>query len=78
MSDRVSPSDSVSPQDNPEKDPANWVTGDEPATGPQKSYLQTLAREAGREVETDGMSKADASRLIDELQAVSGRGTSGS
>jgi hypothetical protein len=45
-------------------------------TGPQKSYLQTLAREAGREVETDGMSKAGASRLIDELQAVSGRGTS--
>jgi hypothetical protein len=44
-------------------------------TGPQKSYLQTLAREAGREVDLDGVSKADASRLIDELQAASGRGT---
>ena len=77
-SNSVSPSDGVSPQDNPEKDPADWVTGDDPATGPQKSYLQTLAREAGREVETDGMSKAGASRLIDELQAVSGRGTSAS
>lgn len=68
-------SDSLSPQENPAKDPADWVTGDEPLTGPQKSYLQTLAREAGREIDTDGMSKADASRLIDELQSASGRGT---
>jgi len=65
----------VSPQDNPAKDPDDWTTGDEPMTGPQRSYLQTLAREAGREVDLDGVSKADASRLIDELQAVSGRGT---
>ena len=69
-------SDNLSPQENPEKDPAEWVTGDEPMTGPQRSYLQTLAREAGREVDVDGMSKADASRLIDELQAASGRGAS--
>jgi len=68
-------SGSVSPQDNPAKDPDDWTTGDEPMTGPQRSYLQTLAREAGREVDLDGVSKADASRLIDELQAVSGRGT---
>ena len=67
--------DSPSPQENPVKDPADWTTGDEPMTGPQKSYLQTLAREAGREVELDGMSKADASKLIDELQLASGRGT---
>jgi hypothetical protein len=62
------------PQDNPEKDPEDWVTGDEPMTGPQKSYLQTLAREAGREVDLDGLSKAGASKLIDELQTASGRG----
>lgn len=68
-------SDSLSPQENPAKDPADWTTGDEPMTGPQRSYLQTLAREAGREVKLDGMSKADASRLIDELQDASGRGT---
>lgn len=68
-------SDTLSPQDNPAKDPGDWVTGDEPMTGPQKSYLQTLAREAGREVNLDGMSKADASRLIEELQAASGRGS---
>ncbi len=67
-------SESLSPQENPAKDPADWVTGDEPMTGPQRSYLQTLAREAGREIELDGMSKAAASRLIDELQAASGRG----
>ncbi len=41
------------PQDNPVKDPEDWVTGNEPMTGPQKSYLQTLAREAGREVDLD-------------------------
>jgi hypothetical protein len=56
-----------------EKDPSDWVTGDEPATGPQKSYLQTLAREAGEEV-PDDLTKADASRRIDELQEETGRG----
>jgi hypothetical protein len=69
-------SDTLSPQDNPEKDPAEWTTGDEPMTGPQKSYLQTLAREANRDIDMDGMSKADASRLIDELQEACGRGVS--
>jgi hypothetical protein len=67
--------DTVNPQENPEKDPADWSTGGEPMTGPQKSYLQTLAREAGRDVDLDDLSKADASRLIDELQVASGRGT---
>ena len=56
----------------PEKDPENWVTGDEPATGPQKSYLETLAREAGEDV-PDEISKADASKRIDELQERSDR-----
>jgi Protein of unknown function (DUF3072) len=49
------------------KDPDAWVTGDEPATGSQRSYLETLATEAGAEV-PDQLSKADASKLIDELQ----------
>jgi Protein of unknown function (DUF3072) len=69
-------SENLTPQENPAKDPKDWVTGDEPMTGPQKSYLQTLAREAGPEVDFDDLSKADASRLIDELQEVSGRGAS--
>ena len=67
-------SEEMTPQENPAKDPEDWVTGDEPMTGPQRSYLQTLAREAGRDVNLDALSKADASRLIDELQVVSGRG----
>ncbi|WP_448626736.1 DUF3072 domain-containing protein [Geodermatophilus sp. URMC 64] len=56
-----------------EKDPADWVTGDEPATGAQQSYLETLAREAGEDV-PDDLTKADASRKIDELQEETGRG----
>jgi hypothetical protein len=59
---------------NPEKDPGDWTTGDEPMTGPQKSYLHTLAQEAGVEV-PDGLSKAEASKRIDELQQTTGRGT---
>jgi hypothetical protein len=58
---------------NAAKDPNDWVTGDEPMTGPQKSYLETLAREAGEEVD-DGLSKADASKKIDALQDKTGRG----
>lgn len=58
----------------PEKDPADWTTGDEPMTGPQKSYLETLSQQAGREAPGDDLSKADASRLIDELQEATGRG----
>jgi hypothetical protein len=58
---------------SPEKDPADWVTGDEPVTGPQSSYLGTLAREAGVDVPED-LTKAQASEMIDELQAKTGRG----
>lgn len=61
------------PRENPEKDTSDWVTGDEPMTGPQRSYLHTLAQEAGRDV-PDDMTKAQASELIDELQQRTGRG----
>jgi len=56
------------------KDPGDWSTGDEPMTGPQKSYLHTLAHQAGDEPPTGDLTKADASRLIDELQERTGRG----
>ncbi|WP_346277124.1 DUF3072 domain-containing protein [Pseudonocardia sp.] len=56
------------------KDPDDWTTGDEPMTGAQKSYLQTLAQEAGEQPPPDDMSKADASKRIDELQERTGRG----
>ena len=58
----------------PEKDPEDWTTGDEPMTGPQASYLSTLAQEAGVEV-PEGLTKVEASRRIDELQQQTGRGT---
>jgi hypothetical protein len=61
------------PGSNTIKDPADWTTGDEPATGAQRSYLQTLAAEAREEV-PDELSKADASLKIDELQEKTGRG----
>ena len=60
-----------------EKDPQDWTTGDEPPTGPQLSYLSTLAREAGVDV-PDDLTKASASQLIDDLQSRTGRGQSGS
>jgi hypothetical protein len=56
-----------------EKDPDEWVTGDEPPTGAQLSYLETPAREAGEDV-PEGLTKAQASKLIDELQQRTGRG----
>jgi len=56
-----------------EKDPNDWVTGEEPMTAPQASYLQTLAQEAGEEFDPS-LSKADASKRIDELQSSTGRG----
>ena len=56
-----------------EKDPDDWVTGDEQMTGPQASYLETLKREAGEEFDAS-MTKAEASKEIDRLQAETGRG----
>lgn len=58
------------------KNPENWTTGDEPMTGAQKSYLHTLAEEAGEEVD-DSLTKAEASKKIDELQKKTGRGQPG-
>jgi Protein of unknown function (DUF3072) len=51
-----------------EKDPSDWVTGEEPATGAQKSYLETLTRASDEEVPED-LTKAEASKKIDELKS---------
>lgn len=59
---------------NMRKDPDRWTTGDEPATGAQRSYLKTLAEEAGVDVEDD-LTKAEASKQIDALQERTGRGS---
>jgi hypothetical protein len=64
--DQMSPGSAV-------KDPEDWTTGDEPMTASQRSYLHTLATEAGEEVD-DSLTKAEASRKIDELQQKTGRG----
>ncbi len=58
---------------NTEKDPDDWTTGDEKMTGAQASYLKTLSEEAGVPYD-DTLSKADASKAIDALQAETGRG----
>jgi hypothetical protein len=60
---------------NPEKDPDQWTTGGEAMTGPQRSYLQTLCREAGEEFDAS-LTKAEASKKIDELRRKTGRGES--
>ena len=75
----------ATPQDNPSnqpdtsnatKDPDNWTTGDEEMTGAQRSYLHTLAQEAGEDPgQYDGLTKAEASKKIDALQSETGRRT---
>jgi Protein of unknown function (DUF3072) len=65
---------SLAENSNMEKDPSDWVTGDEPMTGAQRSYLKTLSEEAKEEFD-ESLSKADASKRIDELQARTGRGS---
>jgi Protein of unknown function (DUF3072) len=60
-------------QSNTIKDPDEWTTGEEPMTGAQQSYLHTLATEAGEDVEED-LTKAEASKKIDELREKTGRG----
>ena len=55
------------------KNPDDWTTGDEPMTGAQRSYLKTLSDEAGQPLD-ENLSKAAASKKIDELQHKTGRG----
>ena len=58
---------------NTRKDPDEWVTGDESMTGAQASYLKTLSEEAGEPFD-EKLTKAEASKKIDELQSETGRG----
>jgi hypothetical protein len=63
----------VQDNSNTVKNPDEWTTGAEEMTGAQKSYLNTLAQEAGEDVNED-LTKAEASKKIDELQHKTGRG----
>jgi hypothetical protein len=60
----------TSETENPalEKDPSDWVSGDDPMTPSQKSYLDTLAKQAGEELPAD-LNKAEASQHIDRLKS---------
>ena len=53
---------------NTAKDPRDWVTGDEPMTGAQASYLKTLCQDTGEEFDAI-LTKAEASKRIDELKS---------
>ncbi len=64
------------PNSNAEKPIEDWVTGDEPMTGAQASYLKTLCEQAGEEFDP-GLTKADASRRIDALKEKTGRHSPG-
>ena len=60
---------------NAQKDPDDWVSGDEPMTGAQASYLKTLCEQAHiPEAFDEGLTKAEASKLIDEMRQQAGLG----
>ncbi len=66
---KVHPTDDVGPKGNTEKDPDTWVTGDEPMTGAQASYLKTLSEQAhDPEAFDESLNKAEASKHIDALR----------
>ena len=71
MTDRKTQDQSTA--SNMQKDPEDWTTGDEQMTGAQRSYLKTLCEEAKVPFD-DTLTKAQASKRIDELQAKTGRG----
>jgi hypothetical protein len=62
-------------ESNTIKNPEDWTTGDEPMTGAQRSYLKTLSEEAKEDFD-EKLTKAEASKRIDELQQKTGRGAS--
>ena len=70
---RQRPTDKADAPSNTVKDPDDWTTGDERMTGAQASYLKTLCEEAGEPFD-ESLTKAEASKRIDELQARTGRG----
>ena len=59
--------------DNTQKDPKDWASGDDPMTGAQASYLKTLAEQTHKPIPTnDNLTKAEASELIDKLRGEAG------
>ena len=61
--------------DSTVKDPEDWVSGDEPMTGAQASYLKAISEQAHEpSLYQDNLTKAEASKLIDMLREKVGLG----
>jgi hypothetical protein len=73
MTNRKTETSDSNTANNTVKDPEDWVTGDEPMTGAQRSYLKTLCEEA-QEPMDESLTKAQASERIEALQRRTGRG----
>jgi hypothetical protein len=73
MAEPINPKLEEHPGSNTEKNPDDWVSGDEPMTGAQASYLTTLSEEAGQAPPPADLSKAEASKRIDALKGQLGR-----
>jgi hypothetical protein len=73
VSENPNPKLDPHPGSNTEKDPGDWVTGEEPMTGAQASYLTTLCEEAKEDPPPADLTKAEASRRIDALKERLGR-----
>ncbi|KYK44797.1 MULTISPECIES: DUF3072 domain-containing protein [Bradyrhizobium] len=58
--------------DNTRKEPKDWVSGDDPMTGAQESYLKTLAEQAHQDLPEEELTKAEASELIEEMRQKAG------
>lgn len=72
MSDQSNPKANPDPGSNAEKPLDQWTTGGDPMTGAQASYLKTLSEEANEPFDAE-MSKAAASKRIDELRVKTGK-----
>jgi hypothetical protein len=59
------------PHGNLEKDPDDWVSGEDPMTAAQASYLKTLCEQTGETFEAN-LTKAEASKRIDALRGEAG------
>ena len=74
MSTKNTPDNTPTDASNTIKDPDNWTTGGEPATGAQMSYLKTLMGEAGQDFdESKEVTKTEASKMIEELRGKNAR-----
>jgi len=70
MATQTNPKLDPDPPSNTAKDPDDWVSGDDPMTGAQASYLKTLAEEAHEpEAFSPRLTKTEASKRIDLLKA---------